>query len=80
MTDEEIKDTALYKDCYGLVKKFPELAGDLAYLLREAYEGYRHGNWEWDRDLDAAFVWGSSPQRHDFWGAIMVGQLPKEYE
>lgn len=80
MTDEEIKDTTLYKACYEEVKKFPELAGDLVYLLREAYERYQRDDWDWKQDLMCAFIWRASPQGHDFWGAITRGELPKEYE
>lgn len=80
MTDEEIKNTVLYKDCYEKVKQFPELAGDLVYLLREDNEGYRSNDWDWNHDLDLAFIWRDSPQGHYFWDSIWCGILPKEYE
>ena len=83
MTDEEIKDTVLYKDCYKRIKQFPELAGDLVYLLRDAFEHYLNNNpmdWRWDVELLRAFYWDSTPQRWYFWEQIRVGELPRGYE
>lgn len=82
MTEEDIKDTKLYKDCYKRISKFPELRGDIAKHLKYAYENYAAGihGWMWNFELSQAFIWLESPQGEGFWERIYDGNLPREYE
>lgn len=82
MTDDEIKDTLLYK--LILAKNLsPEFNLNIMAELRYAfdnYEGQRSMKWRWNARIGDAFLFKRTPQGFNFWLDINHGELPKEYQ
>lgn len=82
MTDEQIKETRLYRDILNKVSQFPELKENILDELRIAADTYvaHPMKWSWDLSLFTGFHWGSTRQGGAFWKAIDNRELPREYQ
>lgn len=81
MTEDEIKETILYKYCLERCAS-TELKLNIATELKYAFDNYDENvgyHFRFNKDLWDAFTWSTSPQKRAFWTAICDGKLPEEY-
>lgn len=83
MLPKNFKKSVLWKDLMEKTSKFPELNGDMEYLLEDLVKGYKptkhYPTVDFDKPLIDSFWWLGSPQGEDFWVEISYKRLPKEY-